>query len=172
MIYIGIDIAKDKHDCFITTSDGEVLFNSFTIPNNRKRFDTLFERIESVSKDLSKVKVGPEATGHYSFNLLGLLLDKGLTTYVVNLLHTNLYRKSLSLRKTTTDKVDSHTIATMMMSDLNLQPYSDTSYHNEELKSLTHYRFDKVKELAKLKSSVPRLVCILFPELKNLTPST
>ena len=24
--------------------------------------------------------------------------------------------------------------------------YSDTSYHNEELKSLTRYRFDKVKE--------------------------
>ena len=26
MIYVGIDIAKDKHDCFITNSDGEVLF--------------------------------------------------------------------------------------------------------------------------------------------------
>ena len=46
--------------------------------------------------------------------------------------------------------------------------YSDTSYHNEELKSLTRYRFDKVKERAKLKSSVSRLVCILFPELERL----
>ena len=26
MIYVGIDVAKDKHDCFITNSDGEVLF--------------------------------------------------------------------------------------------------------------------------------------------------
>ncbi|MCU0081233.1 IS110 family transposase, partial [Extibacter muris] len=33
MIYVGIDIAKDKHDCFITNSDGEALFNVFTIPN-------------------------------------------------------------------------------------------------------------------------------------------
>ncbi len=24
MIYVGIDVAKDKHDCFITNSDGEV----------------------------------------------------------------------------------------------------------------------------------------------------
>ena len=31
MIYVGIDVAKDKHDCFITNSDGEVLFKSFTI---------------------------------------------------------------------------------------------------------------------------------------------
>ena len=163
MIYVGIDVAKDKHDCFITNSDGEVLFKPFTISNNREGFENLFQRIESVSDDFTKVKVGLEATGHYSYNLLGFLLDKGLTTYVINPLHTNLYRKSLSLRKTKTDKVDSRTIATMMMSDMNLKSYSDTSYHNEELKSLTRYRFDKVKERAKLKSSVSRLVCILFP---------
>jgi len=170
MIYVGIDVAKDKHDCFITNSDGQVLFKSFTIPNNREGFETLFQKIESVSDDLNKVKVGLEATGHYSYNLLGFLLDKGCPTFVINPLHTNLYRKSLSLRKTKTDKVDSRTIATMMMSDMNLKSYSDTSYHNEELKSLTRYRFDKVKERAKLKSSVSRLVCILFPELEKLVP--
>ena len=171
MIYVGIDVAKDKHDCFITNSDGDVLFKPFTISNNREGFENLFQRIESVSDDFTKVKVGLEATGHYSYNLLGFLLDKGLTTFVINPLHTNLYRKSLSLRKTKTDKVDSRTIATMMMSDMNLKSYSDTSYHNEELKSLTRYRFDKVKERAKLKSSVSRLVCILFPELENLVPT-
>ena len=172
MIYVGIDVAKDKHDCFITNSDGEVLFKPFTISNNREGFETLFERISSVSDDLNKVKVGLEATGHYSYNLLGFLLDKGLPTYIINPLHTNLYRKSLSLRKTKTDKVDSRTIATMMMSDMNsLKSYSNTSYHNEELKSLTRYHFDKVKERTKLKSSVSRLVSILFPELEKLVPT-
>lgn len=171
MIYVGIDVAKDKHDCFISNSDGEVSFNSFTIPNNREGFETLFQRVVAISEDLSKVKVGLEATGHYSYNLLGFLFRKGLPTYVINPLHTNLYRKSLSLRKTKTDKVDAHTIASMIMSDVNLKSYSDTSYHNEELKSLTRYRFDKVKERAKLKSSVSRLVCILFPELEMLVPT-
>ena len=171
MIYVGIDVAKDKHDCFITNSDGEVLFKSFTISNNREGFEILYQRIASVSDDFAKVKVGLEATGHYSYNLLGFLLDKGLPTYVINPLHTNLYRKSLSLRKTKTDKVDAHTIASMIMSDVNLKSYSDTSYHNEELKSLTRYRFDKVKERAKLKSSVSRLVCIRFPELEKLVPT-
>ena len=168
MIYVGIDVAKDKHDCFITNSDGKVLFRPFTISNNRDGFETLFQKIQSVSDDLSKIKVGLEATGHYSYNLLGFLLDKGLPTYVINPLHTNLYRKSLSLRKTKTDKVDAHTIASMIMSDVNLKSYSDTSYHNEELKSLTRYRFDKVQERAKLKTSVSRLICILFPELEKL----
>ncbi len=171
MIYVGIDVAKDKHDCFITNSDGEVLFKAFTIANNLTGFTELYQKIESVMEDVSKVKVGLEATGHYSYNLFGYLIDKGLPTYAINPLHTNLYRKSLSLRQTKTDKVDARTIASMLMSDVNLKSYSDTSYHNEELKSLTRYRFDKVKERAKLKSSVSRLVCILFPELEKLVPT-
>ena len=171
MIYVGIDVAKDKHDCFITNSDGEVLFKAFTIPNNLDGFNNLYQKIESVMEDVSKVKVGLEATGHYNYNLLGYLIDKGLPTYVINPLHTNLYRKGLSLRQTKTDKVDARTIASMLMSDVNLKSYSDTSYHNEELKSLTRYRFDKVQERAKLKTSVSRLVCILFPELEKLVPT-
>ena len=171
MIYVGIDIAKDKHDCFITNSDGKVLFKAFTISNNLEGFNNLYQKIESVMEDITKVKVGLEATGHYSYNLLGYLIDKGLAAYVINPLHTNLYRKSLSLRQTKTDKVDARTIASMLMSDVNLKSYSDTSYHNEELKSLTRYRFDKVKERAKLKTSVSRLVCILFPELEKLVPT-
>ena len=171
MIYVGIDVAKDKHDCFITNSDGEVLFKAFTIPNNLDGFNLLYQKIESVMEDVSKVKVGLEATGHYSYNLLGYLFDKGLPACVINPLHTNLYRKSLSLRQTKTDKVDARTIASMLMSDVNLKSYSDISYHNNELKSLTRYRFNKVKERARLKTSISRLVCILFPELENLVPT-
>ena len=171
MIYVGIDVAKDKHDCFITNSDGEVLFDAFTIINNLEGFTDLFNKILSTSNDLSKIKVGLEATGHYSYNLLGFLVDKGFPTFVINPLHTNLYRKSLSLRLTKTDKVDARTIALMLMSDVNLKSYSDTSYHNEELKSLTRYRFDKVRERSKLKVSISRLVTILFPELEKLVPT-
>ena len=170
MIYVGIDVAKDKHDCFIVNSGGTVLFKVFTIANNLDGFNNLYQKIESVMKDVTKVKVGLEATGHYSYNLLGYLIDKGLTTFVINPLHTNLYRKSLSLRQTKTDKVDARTIASMLMSDVNLKSYSNISYHNEELKSLTRYRFNKVEERSKLKSSVSRPVCILFPELEKLVP--
>ena len=171
MICVGIDVAKDKHDCFILSSEGEVLADVFTIPNNAEGFDTLFQTICRCTRPADKIKVGLEATGHYSYNILGFLLNKGLPTFVINPLHTNLYRKSLSLRKTKTDRVDARTIAAMLMSDVDLKSYTDTSYHNEELKSLTRYRFDKVRERAKLKSSVSRLVCILFPELEKLVPT-
>ena len=167
VISVGIDVSKDKHDCFIVSSEGEVLADVFTISNNMDGFHCLLQRIRGCVTPQDKIKVGLEATGHYSYNLLGFLLDNGLATYVLNPLRTNLYRKSLSLRKTKTER----TIASMLLSDAGLKPYTSTAYHNEELKSLTRYRFDKVKERAKLKSSVARLVCILFPELEKLVPS-
>ena len=171
IVSVGIDVAKDKHDCFILNSEGEVLADVFTISNNMDGFHTLLDKIRERTTPQDKIKVGLEATGHYSYNILGFLLDNGLATYVLNPLRTNLYRKSLSLRKTKTDRVDARTIAAMLLSDVGLKPYTDTAYHNEELKSLARYRFDKVKERAKLKSSVSRLVCILFPELEKLVPT-
>ena len=171
MTYVGIDVAKDKHDCYIVNSDGEILADVFTIPNDQTGFNLLFQKLQSVAPDRSKVKVGLEATGHYSYNILGFLLGKGLTTFVINPLQTNLFRKSTSLRRTKTDKVDARTIAAMLASDVVLTSYTATSYHNDELKSLTRYRFDKVQERAKLKTSVSRLVNILFPELEKLVPT-
>ena len=171
VISVGIDVSKDKHDCFIVSSEGEVLADVFTVPNNMDGFHCLLQRIQDCTTPQDKIRVGLEATGHYSYNLLGFLLDNGLATYVLNPLRTNLYRKSLSLRKTKTDRVDARMIASMLLSDAGLKPYTNTAYHNEELKSLTRYRFDKVKERAKLKTSISRLVCILFPELEKLVPT-
>ena len=172
MIVVGIDVSKDKHDCFIINSEGEVLADVFTISNSKEGFEALLQAINACKGvDGDKIKVGLEATGHYSYNILGFLLDKGLPTYVINPLHTNLYRKSQSLRKTKTDRVDARTIASMLMSDVDLKPYTNIAYHNSELKSLTRYRFEKVSERAKLKTSVSRLVNILFPELEKLLPT-
>lgn len=168
MIYVGIDVAKDKHDCFIVNSEGEVLYDVFTIQNNITGFEDLLFKIKTAEQNPDKVRVGLEATGHYSCNILGFLKNVGMQTIVINPLYTSLSRKSMTLRKTKTDKVDARTIANMIMSDVSLKPYTDKLYHNEDLKSLTRYRFDKVKERAKLKTSVARLVNILFPELEKL----
>ena len=171
MIYVGIDVAKDKHDCYVIDSDGVELYAPFIIQNTREGFEDLFEKVRAVAPDLSKVKIGLEATGHYGYNILGYLLEKEFRIFLINPLHTNLFRKSLSLRQTKTDKVDARTICMMLHSGMALTPYSKTSYHMEELKSLTRYRFDKVHERGKLKQSVSRLVTILFPELEKLVPN-
>lgn len=55
MIYAGIDVAKDKHDCFITNSDGEVLIDNFTFPNNLDGFNSFLSIIESFSISFDNV---------------------------------------------------------------------------------------------------------------------
>lgn len=96
MVCVGIDVAKDKHDCCILDSEGTTLVDCFTIPNNMDGFKSLLQTIQDCSQKSDKIKVGLEATGHYSYNILGFLLDNDLPVYVMNPLHTNLYRKSLT----------------------------------------------------------------------------
>ena len=70
MIYVGIDVVKNKHDCFIMNSEGEVLADVFTIANSKDGFDKLLKTIKTCTDICdSKIKVELEATGHYSYNL-------------------------------------------------------------------------------------------------------
>lgn len=70
MIAVGIDVSKSKHDCYILSSDGEVVNLGFTFSNDKKGFDFLLNQIYLLDKDKVKVKVGIESTGHYSANLI------------------------------------------------------------------------------------------------------
>ena len=62
MIYVGIDVAKDKHDCFAISSDGEVLFEKLTIKNTLDGFNLLINSIFNFENDFNKIKIGLEAT--------------------------------------------------------------------------------------------------------------
>ena len=75
MLCMGIDIAQDKYDCFILSSEAEALADAFTIPNNAEEFGTLLQTIRSCTHPADKIKTGLKATGHYSYNILGPLLD-------------------------------------------------------------------------------------------------
>ena len=46
MYYVGIDVSKYKHDCFIVTSDGEVIRESFSFGNDHDGFQTLLSALD------------------------------------------------------------------------------------------------------------------------------
>jgi transposase len=167
MIFVGIDVAKDKHDCLITNSDGEFLFPVFTISNDLIGFSLLLQRIQSCSNDPEIIKIGLEATGHYGNNIADFLVNKNYHIFIINPLHSSLYKKSQSFRKTKTDKADAQSIVSMLMTQ-KLTPYAPVSYHEKELKSLTRYRFNLVKDCSRLKVSFARLMNIIFPELEKI----
>ena len=170
MFYSGIDVVMDKHDCVILDANGKCFIEVFTFKNSRDGFEQLMKVLHSCSKKPTNIKVGLESTGHYSDNLLAFLNSVGYEPILLNPLHTNLFRKGQSLRKTKTDHVDAHTIATMLRIE-DLKSYSQPSYHLSELKSLTRYRATLVADCSSKKVSLVRLCQILFPELKSLVPS-
>lgn len=163
MFLVGIDVAKDKHDCFICDSEGNVLKDVFTFSNDREGFNLLLSFMPTSSEN---VKVGLEATGHYSLNLINFLIDNGYSPVVFNPLQINLFRKAHTLRKTKTDKIDAKLIA-LMLSSSDAKPHLDLSYHVMELKSLTRYRSRLKDQLARLKISLARIIEIVFPELED-----
>ena len=165
MIYVGIDVASEKHDVAICNEKGEFLCDVFTIQNDILGFNTLSTTIAkfSAEKDFSDTKIGLEATGHYSNNILSFLSQKRLCVKVFNPLVVNNLRKSTTLRKTKTDKSDAKFLARMLVSDQS-KPYKENIPQIAELKTLTRHRKRLVAEISKHKLHLARLVTIVFPE--------
>ncbi len=160
MVFVGIDVAKDKHDCIAVDSDGVVLCDNFTFANSSSGFATFLERIQS----LGQTKVGIESTGHYSLNLLSFLKAHNFDVTVFNPLSVSKFRSASTLRRTKTDKNDSLYIARLLMSG-DFNPYHSQSYQISVLKSMTRARFRLFQEVQPLKNRFRRLLHILFPEL-------
>jgi len=168
MIYVGIDVAKEKNDCHIITSKGEILIGLLAFPNTREGFELLYETVRKCCNgDFKKIKVGLEATGHYSSNLLSYLAKLRWEVVVFNPLSVSRSRKALTLRRTKTDKNDSRYIAEMLMADRS-STYQEKEYHISVLKSITRARHRLVKESQPLKNRYRKSVHLLFPEIDKL----
>lgn len=163
MIFVGIDVAKDKHDCHAVNSDGVVLCDNFTFANSSQGFSAFLELAHSWDS-VDNIKVGLEATGHYSSNLLSFLKAHGFQVVVFNPLSVSRLRSASTLRRTKTDINDSRYIARLVMTE-GFSPYRNSSYHISVLKSLTRARFRLFSEIQPLKNRFRRLLHVLFPEL-------
>lgn len=168
MIYVGIDVAKDKHECIIITEENKIVTPCFSFPNTREGFQRLDREIRSASQgDYEKIKIGLEATGHYSSNLLSYLVRQNWKTVQLNPLSVANFKKAQSLRRTKTDKNDVRYIAEMMLSDRN-KPYQEQEYHICVLKSITRAWYRISKELQHIKGRFRRSLHLLFPEYPKL----
>lgn len=171
MIYVGIDVASEKHDATILSVQGDVLTSSFEFENNIEGYKKLCTEIQSHTES-NNVCIGMEHTGIYHQNIATYLLDNGFQVYVENASKIKNFIKSQSIRKTKTDKVDSLGIANYVRYfNPTLNPYTSKVYLTEELKSLTRLRHQKVCNLSKSKSELKRLLMISFPEFaKHFDP--
>ena len=163
MIYIGVDISKYKHDCFICNDTGEVIVENLSFDNTKKGFQQFLDLLKPY--DNSNVHIGLEATGHYGLNLK-LFLEKNNYTFMeFNPLLVKEFKKSLTLRRTKTDKVDATIICQKLMS-VPYKPNSKLFYHKYGLKSLTRLRESFVKQRSKCMVQLTNVLDIIFPEFK------
>ncbi len=107
--FVGIDIAKFKHDCFIMDDNGEVIRNSFSFSNNSSGFNELLTALKSV--DSQDIRIWFEATSHYGMNLKLFLESNNFSFMEFNPLLVERFSKSSTLRRTKTDKKDASLIA-------------------------------------------------------------
>ncbi len=73
MIFVGIDVASEKHDCFIINENGVVYAPPFTIANNDEGFSFLKSQISSFVKQCNdhQVNVALESIGISPYNAEG-----------------------------------------------------------------------------------------------------
>ena len=161
MIYVGIDIASEKHDCCILGEHNKKL-ESFSFSNTRDGFISLLAACKKYAEP-EQTKIGLESTGIYGDNLRDFLRRNG---YEIRTFNPLLIKKSIqatTLRKTKTDKSDASFLASYLARELP-DPNPQISYHISELKSLTRARFSVVGACSKAKTQLKALLVQVFPE--------
>jgi len=162
MIYVGIDIAKQKHFAAAMTADGEVLIQPFGFSNDSEGFSLLASKLNPLDKE--DLLIGLESTSHYGENLICYLYNMGYHIAVINPIQTATLRKS-NIRKTKTDKVDTFLIIKSMILN-NHRIFTQADIDSIRLKSLCRFREKTKKAKARLKIQLVSYVDITFPELQ------
>ena len=166
MYVVGIDCSKYKHDCFIATETGEVIRDTFTFDNSGTGFAQFFSILETLNCPKSQIKVGFESTSHYMVPLMKHLSVKGYEFILLNPVIVSRFRRSTTLRRIKTDKIDAKTIAQVLASS-DYESYHMQVYHFPELKSLTRLRDRLVKQRSYYLVMLTNVLDEVFPEFKE-----
>lgn len=172
MIYVGIDVASEKHDFMIMTDNQEFYSkSSVTIQNTEQGFEKLHNVIQTFcgAKSDFQVRIGLESTGFYHCNIVSFLLNKGYQLTLINPILTNTFKKSIKVHASKTDNIDSKVLCLYLYQNKDdFKPYTIKSYHIEALKSLTRGRFNLSEDLRKTKLGIYKILTELFPEYLKL----
>ena len=92
MYYVGIDISKYKHVCFVCTETMEIIEKNLSFVNTNEGFNQLLTLLKSLDNS-KKIGIRFKVTGHYGINLK-LFLEKN--NYSFTVLNPTLVKKFIS----------------------------------------------------------------------------
>ena len=162
--FVGIDIAKFKHDCFIMNHDGEIIKKSFSFNNDKTGFHQLLSTLSNLPSN-NEVRIGLEATAHYAANLKLFLEVNNFSFMELHPIFIKRFISATTLRRTKTDKIDASVIS-WYLSTVDYKPYPSKSYHITSLKSLTRLRYSLMEERTRHLVRITNILDLVFPEFK------
>ncbi|TAN44571.1 MAG: IS110 family transposase [Candidatus Methanoperedens sp.] len=173
MLYVGIDISKDKSDICIKDVKGNDLIQRFKITNNKADLGHLYETIERIKSKTagnSDVVFGMEATGIYSLPLYSALKRDGYKVKLYNPIQTNGFRK-MNIRKTKTDPIDSAIIADMLRfsEPPEVNPIKDLNLY--QLRELVRIRDRLIDKQTVCKVQLVRNIDTVWPDYSSVMKS-
>ncbi len=160
ILYVGIDVAKNKHDVTVLDGTGKQVLKTITFTNRKQGFEWLHNTLKQLGQDCL---IAMEDTGHYALNFLKFLYEKAYQVYTYNPLLIKEFTKSLSLRKTKTDKKDAQVIALKLVTDPNRELFKNDD-KQEELKILTRHITRLKRHQTDWKVQYTKCLDSLFPE--------
>ena len=163
--FVGIDVAKLKHDFTIVTDVGEIIVKPTTFSNDAEGYKQLKDSLTSLDHS-QEIKIGLESTGHYHKNLVKFLNDLGFEVEVLNPYLVRKFIEARTLRKQKTDKLDCFWVAQYLQS-LGNKTYQTKSYTNDELKSLTRERDKTVATRSQQYVIMTNALDHIFPEYRK-----
>jgi len=163
MYYIGIDVAKQKHNLAAITGDNKKVIEGFEFSNTQAGFELMLKRLSAAGITHENSRVALEATGHYSRAITAHLVDYGFEVVMGNPLQTRNFARAQSIRKVKNDAVDSLALAQWLLitkpvcAKLSLP-------ETAELKSIARFRTFQSQIIGDLKRRALAVLDQMFPE--------
>jgi len=170
-VYLGIDVGSEEHALHFLDQEGREVQEKLKITNDEEGFSRVAEEIEKLDRNYQDLllKVGIESTGDYWRNLFSFLNSLDLSGKVeitmINPNRIHQFKKS-DLIKTKTDSVDAKSIARYMRA-FKPDPTPMTDGKLLGLRKLCRFTKSRIKECAKLKDQLDKLLSSVFPEYVN-----
>lgn len=161
---VGIDVAKYEHVVTIlNSSTGEYIVDSLHFDNNDKGFKSLLSNLSQLNKN--DVVIGFESTAHYHQTLFNFLTQKKFKCILINPYMTSRFR-SISLRNTKNDNIDSRAIATFL--SFNYSDLLEDEFIINDLKELSNQRQSLIELSTASKIKLVSYLDRTFPELESI----
>ena len=164
--HVGIDVGKNHHHVCIRDLSMDAYYKTFSIGCDRTGFLKLVSALENISTNMDDFLVGVEACGPYGVTLSYFLLSLGYELVEINPFRAGQFRKAEG-KKAKSDRIDARSLAAILSLD-NHKPLSIPDPVLDNLRELTRFRADLVKDRSSMLNQLHDTLTTLFPEFNRV----